>query len=43
MDRLSRKQRERIQPFDPNAAHRWPNDELLAQARAEDQAETAST
>jgi coenzyme F420 hydrogenase subunit beta len=43
MDRLSRKQRERIKPFDPNASHRWPNDELLAQARADEQAETAST
>ena len=36
MDRLSRKQRERIKPWDPNASHRWPNDELLAQARAEE-------
>ena len=43
MERLSRKQRERIKPFDPNANHRWPNDELLAQARAEEQAETASS
>ena len=39
MDRLSRKQRERIQPWDPNAAHRWPNEELLAEARAAESAE----
>ena len=35
MDRLARKQRERIHPFDPHAATRWPNDELLAEARAD--------
>jgi coenzyme F420 hydrogenase subunit beta len=43
MDRLSRKQRERIQPFDPHASTRWPNDELLAQARADEAAETPSS
>ena len=41
MDRLSRKQRERIRPFDPHANARWPNDELIAQARAEEAAEAA--
>ena len=35
MDRLARKQRERINPFDPHAAARWPTEEALAAARAE--------
>ncbi len=36
MDRLSRKQRERIKPFDPHAAARWPTEQALAAARAEE-------
>ena len=35
MDRLARKQRERIDPFDPHAHTRWPTQEALAAARAE--------
>jgi coenzyme F420 hydrogenase subunit beta len=35
MDRLARKQRERVEPSDPHAAARWPTDELLAAARAD--------
>jgi coenzyme F420 hydrogenase subunit beta len=35
MDRLARKQRERIDPLDPHAATRWPTEEALAAARAE--------
>lgn len=35
MDRLARKQRERIGPFDPHAEARWPTAELLSAARAE--------
>jgi coenzyme F420 hydrogenase subunit beta len=35
MDRLARKQRERIVPSDPHATTRWPTDELLAAARAD--------
>ena len=42
MDRLSRKQRERIGPDDPNASHRWPTEDLIAQARAEEAAEAAA-
>lgn len=38
MDRLSRKQRERIDPFDPHAAARWPTAEALEAARADAQA-----
>jgi coenzyme F420 hydrogenase subunit beta len=37
MDRLARKQRERIDPFDPHAHTRWPTQEALAVARAEAQ------
>jgi coenzyme F420-reducing hydrogenase beta subunit len=37
MDRLARKQRERIDPFDPHAHTRWPTQEALAAARAEAQ------
>jgi coenzyme F420 hydrogenase subunit beta len=35
MDRLARKQRERVEPSDPHAATRWPTEELLAAARAD--------
>lgn len=35
MDRLARKQRERIQPWDPHAATRWPTEQALAAARAD--------
>jgi coenzyme F420 hydrogenase subunit beta len=35
MDRLARKQRERIDPFDPHAAARWPTEEALSAARAD--------
>jgi coenzyme F420 hydrogenase subunit beta len=34
MDRLARKQRERVKPFDPHAAARFPTAEALEQARA---------
>ncbi|MDP9223894.1 MAG: Coenzyme F420 hydrogenase/dehydrogenase, beta subunit C-terminal domain, partial [Actinomycetota bacterium] len=36
MDRLARKQRERITPADPHAATRWPTQELLTAARVDD-------
>ncbi|HYN37457.1 MAG TPA: Coenzyme F420 hydrogenase/dehydrogenase, beta subunit C-terminal domain, partial [Actinomycetota bacterium] len=42
MDRLARKQRERINPDDPHAATRWPTEQALAAARA-DAAEAART
>lgn len=35
MDRLARKQRERIDPFDPHASARWPDAEALRFAQAE--------
>lgn len=35
MDRLATKQRERIDPFDPHAAARWPEAEALRFAQAE--------
>jgi coenzyme F420 hydrogenase subunit beta len=35
MDRLARKQRERIDPFDPHAETRWPTEQALAAARAD--------
>jgi coenzyme F420 hydrogenase subunit beta len=35
MDRLARKQRERVSSTDPHAAARWPTSELLAAARAD--------
>lgn len=35
MDRLARKQRERVGPFDPHANHRWPTEQALAAARAD--------
>jgi coenzyme F420 hydrogenase subunit beta len=35
MDRLARKQRERVSAFDPHAATRWPTEELLTAARAD--------
>ncbi|MDQ3619660.1 MAG: Coenzyme F420 hydrogenase/dehydrogenase, beta subunit C-terminal domain, partial [Actinomycetota bacterium] len=35
MDRLARKQRERIKPSDPHASTRWPTEQALAAARAE--------
>jgi hypothetical protein len=35
MDRLARKQRERIDPFDPHASARWPTEQALAAARAD--------
>jgi coenzyme F420 hydrogenase subunit beta len=36
MDRLARKQRERIKPFDPHANTRWPTEQALAAARLDD-------
>lgn len=36
MDRLARKQRERIGPFDPHASARWPTEQALAAARADE-------
>jgi coenzyme F420 hydrogenase subunit beta len=41
MDRLARKQRERIDPFDPHARTRYATDQALAAARAEAAAEPA--
>lgn len=35
MDRLARKQRERIKPFDPHANARWPSEQALAAARSD--------
>ena len=35
MDRLARKQRERIAPSDPHASTRWPTQQALAAARAD--------
>jgi coenzyme F420 hydrogenase subunit beta len=35
MDRLARKQRDRIDPFDPHAHTRWPTEQALAAARAD--------
>ena len=35
MERLARKQRERIDPFDPHANARWPEAEALRFAQAE--------
>jgi coenzyme F420 hydrogenase subunit beta len=35
MDRLARKQRERIGPSDPHASTRWPTEQALAAARAD--------
>ncbi|HYI46031.1 MAG TPA: Coenzyme F420 hydrogenase/dehydrogenase, beta subunit C-terminal domain [Actinomycetota bacterium] len=35
MDRLARKQRERVKPWDPHASARWPTEQTLAAARAE--------
>ncbi|MDQ3954727.1 MAG: Coenzyme F420 hydrogenase/dehydrogenase, beta subunit C-terminal domain [Actinomycetota bacterium] len=35
MDRLARKQRERIKPNDPHASHRWPTEQALMEARAD--------
>jgi coenzyme F420 hydrogenase subunit beta len=35
MDRLARKQRERVGPFDPHAAATFPTQQLLEQARAD--------
>ena len=35
MDRLARKQRERIKPDDPHAATRWPTEQALLEARAD--------
>jgi coenzyme F420 hydrogenase subunit beta len=42
MDRLARKQRERVGPFDPHAAAAYPTQQLLEQARA-DEGATADT
>lgn len=42
MDRLARKQRERIDPFDPHAHTRWPDAEALRFAQAEAMEEAAS-
>jgi coenzyme F420 hydrogenase subunit beta len=33
MDRLARKQRERVSPFDPHAQTRYPTEQILAEAR----------
>jgi coenzyme F420 hydrogenase subunit beta len=33
MDRLARKQRQRIDPWDPHAATRWPTEQALSAAR----------
>ena len=41
MDRLARKQRERIDPFDPHATTRWPEAEALRFAQAEAAADPA--
>jgi hypothetical protein len=35
LERLAAKQRDRIQPFDPHAAARWPTEQALAAARAD--------
>lgn len=35
MDRLARKQRERVGPFDPHASTRYPTEQVLAAARAD--------
>ncbi len=35
MDRLARKQRARISPFDPHASATWPTEQLLQAARAD--------
>lgn len=42
MDRLARKQRERVKPFDPHANARWPTVEALTKAREEAVAEEAA-
>jgi coenzyme F420 hydrogenase subunit beta len=42
LDRLARKQRERIDPLDPHAATRWPSDQALAAARREEVQPAAS-
>lgn len=36
MDRLAKKQRQRIKAFEPHAAARWPTEQLLAAARSEE-------
>jgi coenzyme F420 hydrogenase subunit beta len=41
MDRLARKQRERVGPFDPHAMTRYPTEQALMAARAEAAEETA--
>lgn len=41
MDRLARKQRERVDPWDPHAATRWPTEQTLNAARAEEAADGA--
>ncbi len=41
MDRLARKQRERIDPFDPHAHTRWPTEQALSAARADELATAA--
>ena len=42
MDRLARKQRERVDPWDPHAATRWPTEQALNAAKAEAAAEAGS-
>jgi coenzyme F420-reducing hydrogenase beta subunit len=42
MDRLARKQRERVKPWDPHATGRWPTQQALAAARAEAALEESS-
>ena len=36
MDRLARKQRQRIKALEPHAAARWPTEQLLEAARSEE-------
>jgi coenzyme F420 hydrogenase subunit beta len=36
MDRLAKKQRQRIKALEPHAAARWPTEQLLAAARSEE-------
>jgi coenzyme F420 hydrogenase subunit beta len=43
MDRLARKQRERIKPFDPHATTRWPTEQALAAARTDASENGAAT
>jgi len=42
MDRLAKKQRQRIKAFEPHAAARWPTEQLLAAARSEESSVSAN-